>query len=100
MASNSTSNNTRGTVSNALLSGVRTIVNRRSTPWVGTMTELNAVLVSALRNKVPANWPGSPSALRVALNRVIRRVRGERISVRFTRSTDHSRTRLVEFSTR
>lgn len=100
MVSNSKTNNDKLTVSNALLSGVRTIVNRRSTPWVGTMTELNVSLVSALRNRVPSNWPGSPSALRVALNKVIRRVRAEGFSVRFTRSNDHSRTRLVEFSVR
>lgn len=100
MTFNSKTNNVRGNVSNSLLSGVRTIVSRRSTPWVGTMTELNEAVVSALRGKVPANWPGSPSALRVALNRVIRRVRGEGISVRFTRTSDHLRTRLVEFSSR
>lgn len=95
--SNSTSNIT---VSQALISGVRTIVNRRSTPWVGTMTELNNAIVNSLRGRVPENWPGSPSALRVVLNRVIRRVRGQGISVHFTRSADHSRTRLVEFSAR
>lgn len=92
-------NNVR-TVSNTLLSGVRTIVNRRVTPWVGTMTDLETAVVNAVRGRVPANWPASPSALRVALNRAVRRIRGEGISVRFTRSTNHSRTRLVEFSAR
>lgn len=100
MALNSTRNNTRGSVSNTLINGVSLIVNRRSTPWVGTMTELNTALMNVLRNKVPANWPGSPSALRLLLNRVIRRVRGNGISVHFNRSSDHSRTRLVEFSVR
>lgn len=100
MVLNSKANNVRGTVSNALLNGVKIIVGRRTTPWVGTMTELNDAVVNALRGKIPSNWPGSPSALRVALNRVIRRVRAEGVSVRFTRSTDHTRTRLVEFSSR
>ncbi len=100
MTSNSKRNNVKLTVSNALLNGVRTIVNRRAKPWTGTMTDLNFSLVSVLRSKVPANWPGSPSALRVALNKVIRKVRSEGVRVRFTRSTDHSRTRLVEFSIR
>lgn len=100
MASNSKTNNVRGVLSNALLNGVKNIVSRRSTPWVGTMTELNTALVNSLRGKIVSNWPGSPSALRVALNRVVRRIRGEGISVRFNRSTDHARTRLVEFSVR
>lgn len=94
------SNSERNSVSNVILGGVRSILNRRSTPWVGTMTDLNSALVKSLRGNVPENWPGSPSALRVALNKVVRRMRGAGLSVRFTRSTDHTRTRLVELSVR
>jgi hypothetical protein len=100
MALNSGTNNKRGAVSNTLLNGVKTIVNRKSGPWTGTMTELNIALANTLRSSLPQNWPSSPSALRVALNRVIRRVRGEGISVRFTRTSDRSRTRLVQLSIR
>jgi hypothetical protein len=91
---------TTNSVSSTLLNSIITVVNRRSTPWVGTMTELNQAAVKVLRGNVPANWPGSPSALRVALNRIVRRVRGSGISVRFTRDSDRTRTRLVEFSVR
>lgn len=94
-----TSKSKTNQVSDTIVSGVKMMMRRRATPWVGTMTELNA----ALRNKtnsMPANWPGSASALRVALNRVVNRLRNAGVSVHFTRSNDHTRTRLVEFSVR
>ncbi len=100
MASNSTLKQNKNSVSNKLLNGVITIVNRRTQPWTGTMTELDLALVNLMHGSTPTNWPGSPSALRVALNRVVKRIRGAGISVRFSRSTDHSRSRLVEFSIR
>lgn len=99
MTSNSKVSVSKNDVSNALFNGVRMMLKRRSTPWVGTMTELN----DSLQNRVssmPGNWPGSSSALRVALNRVVNRLRNAGVSVHFTRSTDHTRTRLVEFSVR
>lgn len=96
MTYNSKTNND---VSNTIFSGVKSIVRRRTTPWVGTMTDLGDALENRV-NSMPANWPGSASALRVALNRVVNRLRNAGISVRFTRSTDHTRTRLVEFIVR
>lgn len=95
MASNSKTNE----VSNTIFNGVRMMMKRRSTPWVGTMTELNDTLKNRV-NSMPGDWPGSASALRVALNKVVNRLRNAGVSVRFTRSTDHTRTRLVEFSVR
>ncbi len=91
-----TSNNTRTVVSNTLVNSIVSLVDRRTTPWVGTLTDL-ITQCSQLRGKVPSNWPASPSALRVVLNRVIRRVRAEGISVHFTRTRS---ARLVEFSVR
>lgn len=96
MVLNSKTNND---VSNTIVSGVKSIVRRRTTPWMGTMTDLGDALENRV-NSVPANWPGSASALRVALNKVVNRLRNAGISVRFTRSTDHTRTRLVEFIVR
>lgn len=85
-------------ISDAMFNGVRTILSRRTTPWIGTMTELDASLNRVLRDRVPSDWPGSPSALRVSFNRVVNRLRNAGVSIRFTRSTDHTRTRLVRLS--
>jgi len=83
-------------VSDVIVKGVKSMVSRRTSNWVGTMTDLGDVL----ENKVSTKLPGSPSALRVTLNRVINRLRKAGISVRFYRATDRTRTRLVEFRAR
>lgn len=83
-------------VSDVIVNGVKKMVQRRTSSWIGTMTDLNDVLES----KVSARLPGSPSALRVTLNTVINRLRNAGISVRFYRSSDRTRTRLVEFRVR
>jgi len=87
-------------VSDAIVSGVISVVKDHSdSEWVGTMTALNAALVKEMgRKNVPATWPGSPSALRVAINKVVNRIRNKGVSVRFVRTPDHMRTRLVVFS--
>lgn len=84
-------------VENTLVKSVISVLEKRSTPWVGTMTELNNTIVRTLGKKVPSSWPKSPSALRVALNRVVNRIRNAGVSVRFVRSTNHERNRLVVF---
>ncbi len=97
MASNSKTNRVKkDDVSDVLFTSVKRIVSRRSTPWVGTMTDLNLAVARVLGNRdVLVN---SPSALRIVLNRVVNRIRNAGISVRFLRSTDKARTRLVKFS--
>jgi hypothetical protein len=80
-------------VENTLVNGVVSVVSRRTTPWVGTITELNNVLVKKFGTV--ENWPRSASALRVSLNKVVNRIRNKGVSIRFMRSTDHNRTRLV-----
>ena len=93
MASNSKINSE---ISNVLFNGVRSLVRRRATPWVGTMTDLENQLSNHLMNTkagIPAEWPRSPSAMRIALNVVVNRLRNDGISIRFSRSYE----RLVEF---
>lgn len=98
MASNSKAN---ASISNGLISGVKRIVSRRKTPWVGTMSDLYATLEMNVANEVYEEFPGSPSALRLSINKIIRRLnRNEGIRISFTRTTDSSRTRLVEISVR
>lgn len=97
MASNNRENDQ---ISDSVLTGVLALLNRRvSGTWVGTMSELNNSLVRVLGKKVPENWPGSPSALRVVLNKAVNRLRVRKIAVRFSRATDHTRTRYVKFVT-
>lgn len=82
-------------VSEVLFSSIFSVVKDRS-EWMGTMTDLNTTLTKKIGAKnVPETWPGSPSALRVALNKVVNRIRNKGVSVKFVRTPDHTRTRLV-----
>jgi uncharacterized protein len=86
-------------VDDVVLGGVLTaLVKSHVKSWTGTMTELQTALVSVLGKKQSVVLPGSPAALRVVLNRVTNRLRTRGISVRFTRTPDHARTRFVKFS--
>lgn len=66
--------------------------------WVGTMTDLGVIVRRSVSRKEVSVLPRSPSALRVVLDRVVNRLRNRRISVRFGRTTDHTRTRYVRFA--
>jgi len=104
MASNSKKIVRRSTVVNSVdnivYNGVVSVVRsvKKGSAWTGTMTDLNSALVSVLGRKSSNVLPGSPSALRVVLNRVVSRLRNNKVSVKFGRTTDHSRTRYVKFS--
>lgn len=90
--------NVRGNVAEEIVSrGVSSIMERRSV-WVGTMTELNSALNRVLSKKQRSLLPGSPSALRLVVNKVVNRIRNRGIGVRFGRTTDHVRTRFVRFA--
>ena len=66
-----------------VLNGVLTVLDEYEV-WTGTMTDLNKELVRNLGRQV--KLPKSPSALRVALNRVVNRLRSRGISVKFGRT--------------
>jgi hypothetical protein len=66
--------------------------------WSGTMTGLRAALNRVLGKGRSRVLPGSPGALRVVVNRVVNRLRARGVSVKFTRTPDHVRTRYVRFS--
>jgi len=98
MVSNS---NTETELSDVVLTGVLTLLqNSQSRKWVGTMTELDRSLTRVLKNHVPENWPGSPSALRVELNKVVNRIRVRKVSVKFGRTSGDNSTRYVKFVAR
>jgi hypothetical protein len=66
--------------------------------WTGTMSNLMSVLNKISSRRQREMLPGSPSALRIVLNRIANRLRNRGISIKFGRTTDHMRTRFVKFS--
>jgi len=99
MTYNSKTNNEENTVDNVVFNGVYSVVERQNDGvWKGTMSELTTALRRVLSQKQRTLLPGSPSALRVVINRVVNRIRNRGISVRFGRATNHTRTRFVRFS--
>lgn len=66
--------------------------------WRGTMTELNSNLIKAHNKNDVSNLPGSPSALRIVINRIANRLRTRGVSVKFGRTNDRTRTRFVKFT--
>lgn len=94
-----TRKNTTESVDNMVLNGIVSVLEKgESKVWLGTMTELNTSLVKALGRKQAKGLPGSPSALRLVVNRVLNRLRYRGVSVKFGRTTDSSRTRFVRFT--
>ena len=87
-------------LNDSLYNQIVSLVSRRGL-WSGSMTELNAALVRAMRSHVPASWPKTPSLLRLAVNRVVNKLRRTGgIKVTFTRTPDHDRKRVVTFARR
>lgn len=99
MALNSKNDTASVNVNDVVLNGILEVVKKNNAKvWLGTMTELNSALVRVLGRKRSEILPGSPSALRTVTNRVVNRLRNRKISVKFVRTTDHTRTRLVRFT--
>jgi uncharacterized protein len=86
------SNSKSETINEVVVKGISSMVKKNQT-WTGTMTYLGKEL-----SKNSTVLPGSPSALRVVLNRVVNRLRTRGISVKFIRTPDKMRTRQVRFS--
>lgn len=84
-------------VSDIMVRGVSSVLIKRKV-WKGTMTSLTSSLIRVLSKKQRLSLPGSPSALRVALNKVLTRLSKSGITAKFNRTSDYSRTRLVHFS--
>lgn len=101
MTSNSKTN-VRKNNDDLVLNSILTMLNASTKVWIGTMTEVNAnigpITSTLMGRSARKNLPGSPAALRVVLNRIAPRLRSRGIGVKFLRSTDHTRTRLVRFT--
>jgi hypothetical protein len=90
--------NKKNTTHDIVIEGVLKVINNNNKKWTGTMTELNSNLNKVLGRKQSKVLPGSPSALRIVLNRVANRLRCRGISIRFARTNDHTRTRYVKLA--
>lgn len=77
-----------------------TLLDRKNGSWTGTMSELGVAITSGIRRSATTDWPKSPSVLRRVVNAVIPALRRSGVSVRFSRSSDHMRTRFVSFESR
>lgn len=95
---NSRKNTTTVSVDDVVLNGVLAVLDRKQNKWVGTMTEVGNAITDVVGKSVRKNLPGSPGALRVVLNRIVQRLRSRGVSVKFGRTTDHTRTRFVRFA--
>ena len=99
MASKSKTNVAQINVDDVVLNGILEVLRRNNTRvWSGTMTALNSALIRVLGRRRSEILPGSPGALRTVTNRVVNRLRNRKVSVKFVRTTDHTRTRLVRFT--
>lgn len=102
MTFNSNNTATELDVNSEIVNTVASLIeNSKNGSWSGTMTEFRKILSRGMKKAQRNELPGSPSALRVALNKVVRRIsRNEKITTSFTRTSDRSRTRLVVFTAR
>lgn len=85
-------------VAELVLTKIDAIIDDHGSFWIGTMTNLMVALNRVSSKRQRALLPGSPSALRMVTNKIINRLRNRGISVRFTRTPDHARNRLVRFA--
>jgi|ERR1035437_6062679 hypothetical protein len=98
---NSRKNTVETSVNDVVLNGVLAMLNSKrntSDTWVGTMTDVGNAITTVMGRNTKKSMPGSPSALRVVLNRIAQRLRTRGIGVRFGRATDRTRTRFVKFT--
>ena len=85
-------------VVNSVVKFLNSMKNINQNVWTGTMTSLDANLRRVMGKSLPENWPGSPSALRVVLNRSVNKLRNKKIRVQFDRLSDRARTRIVQIT--
>lgn len=85
--------------SEVVFKGIVSLVKKSSKKtWSGTMTQLDNALSRLLTKDARKVLPGAPSALRVAVNKIVRKLRSNGVRVTFARTPDHARTRLVTFN--
>lgn len=85
---------------NTVQARIVSLLSKRNGHWSGSMTDLDHAITSGLNKQATSNWPTTPSVLRRVVNTVVNRLRSRGISVKFRRTPDHERRRLVEFTRR
>lgn len=84
-------------VDSVVVESVSSFVSTNSN-WEGTMTQLSKKISRMLPRSEKNYLPGSASALRKVIDRNIRRIRSRGITVKFARTPDRMRTRLVKLA--
>lgn len=97
MAFNKGNTMTDVSVDDVVVNGIMESVNSIKNAPNMTMTQLGNVIRKNVASSYKNILPGSPSALRVVINRVTNRLRSRGISIKFIRSSDSNRTRYVTF---
>jgi len=95
MTSNSVQSSEKNTVDSIVVQGVSSFVTNNPS-WSGTMTQLSKKISRSLSRSEKNFLPGSASALRRVINRNINRIRSRGVAIKFTRTPDRMRTRLVQ----
>lgn len=91
-------NNVQLNSDDVVVDGVLSVLDsQKSNIWVGTMTQLGNAVERLLSTQEKNQLPKSPISLRIALNRVVNRLRSRGIGVQFGRSADHFSQRVVQF---
>ena len=86
-------------VNELVFSKMMTVVGKQpKNNWIGTMSKLRTALERFSSHHQREILPGSPSALRVVINRIANRLRSRGIGIKFGRTPDHARTRFVRFT--
>ena len=83
------------TVDNLVVQGVSLFATNNPS-WSGTMTQLSKKISRTLSRSQKNFLPGSASALRKVIDRNISKIRSRGVAVKFKRTPDRMRTRLVE----
>lgn len=85
-------------VDDVVVQGIASFKENGTEVWTGTMTALQKALSKSLGKRQAQFLPGSPSALRVVIDRSVRRLRARGVSVKFDRANDRIRTRIVQLA--
>lgn len=81
-------------VEDLVVEGVMDIL-KKNNEFVGTMTQLNSKLAKVVGKSNSEMLPGSPSALRIVIDRVSNRLRARAISVSFSMANNKARSRQI-----
>lgn len=90
-------------IDNIVLNAVVSFVESKKTKtseMTYTMTQLNNAIIKTIGKKTVEQWPGSPAALRVVLNRLVNKLRARKVSLSFSKTAGSNSKRVVKVASR